>query len=98
MRPMIRRRWKRICQEPAWATWGGARAFESKMVTSLTAGAVSFFSRSRGGCETGQSSPEDVARGVLVGVDGVPAPSTGEHRLCGAVLSCGVPAGFAAVG
>jgi hypothetical protein len=35
---------------------------------------------------------------MLVGVDGVPTSSTGEHRLCGAVLGCGVPAGFAAVG
>ena len=43
------------------------------MVTSLTAGAAGFFSRGRGGCETGQSSPENVACRVFVGVDGVPA-------------------------
>jgi hypothetical protein len=67
------------------------------MVTSLTAAAASFFSRSRGGCETGQSSPENVTCRVFVRIDGMPAPPTREHRLAGAVLSCCVPAGFTAV-
>jgi hypothetical protein len=67
------------------------------MVTSLTAAAVSLFSRSRG-CETGQSSPENVTCCMFVGVESVPAPPTGEHRLAGAVLLGGVPAGFTAVG
>jgi hypothetical protein len=68
------------------------------MVTSLTAETASFFSRGRVGCETGQSSPEDVACRMLVGVDGVLAPPTGEHCLAGAVLLGGVAAGFTAGG
>jgi len=67
-------------------------------VTSLTAEAVSFFSRSLVGCEKGRSSPEDVAGGVFVGVGVVPAADAFEHRLCNAVLPGCVPAGFAAVG
>ena len=66
-------------------------------MTSLTAGAASFFSRSVG-CVTGQPGPQDVACGVFVGVGAVPAASTSEYRLGDAVLFGCVPAGFAAVG
>ena len=66
------------------------------LVTSLTGGAASFFSR----CVSvvGQSSPQDVACGVFVSVGAVTAPLAGEHRLGDAVLSCGVTADLAAVG
>jgi Rieske Fe-S protein len=49
-----------------------------RLVTSLTTAeaAGGFLSHSWVGCETGQSSPEDVAGRVLVGVEGVPAGST----------------------
>jgi len=50
-------------------------------VTSLTAKAVSFFSPSLVGCEKGQSSPEDVAGGVFLGVGLVPTADASEHRL-----------------
>ena len=66
-------------------------------MTSLTAEAASFFSRSVG-CVTGQSSPQDVACGVFVGVGGVPAAPACEYRLGDAVLFGCVPAGFATVG
>jgi len=55
-------------------------------VTSLTAEAASFFSRSLVGCEKGQSSPEDVAGCVVVGVGLVPAADASERRLRDAVL------------
>src|SRR4029450_6844408 len=68
------------------------------MVTSLTAGAASLFSRGRVGCETGQSSPENVTCRVLVGVESVRAPPTGEPPLAAAVLLGRVPPDFTAVG
>jgi len=67
-------------------------------VTSLTAEAASFFSPSLVGCEKGQSSPEDIAGGVFVGVGLVPTADASEHRLLDAVLPSCVPAGFATVG
>jgi len=67
-------------------------------VTSLTAEAVNFFSRSLVGCEKGRSSPEDVAGGVFVGVGVVPTADAFERRLGDAVLPGCVVAGFAAVG
>ena len=66
-------------------------------MTSLTAVAGSFFSRSVG-CVTGQPGPQDVACGVLVCVGMVPAAATSEYRLGEAVLYGCVPAVFAAVG
>ena len=66
-------------------------------VTSLTAVAGSFFSRSVG-CVTGQPGPQDVACGVFVGLGTVPTSTTSEYRLGDAVLFGCVPAGFAAVG
>ncbi len=63
-------------------------------MTSLTAVAASFFSRGVG-CVTGQSGPQDVARGMFVGVGKLPAPLTSEHRLGDAVLFGCVLAGFA---
>jgi len=80
---------------------GTIDAFEpvlAALVTSLTAEAASFSSRSVVGSEKGQSSPEDVAGGVFVGVGFVPAADTSEHRLFDAVLPGCVPAGFATVG
>ena len=55
------------------------------LVTFLTGGAASFFSR----CVSvvGQSSPQHVACGVFVSVGAVTAPLAGEHRLGDAVLS-----------
>jgi len=66
--------------------------------TSLTAEAASFFSRSLVGCEKGQSSPEDVAGCVFVGVGLVPTANASERRLRDAVLPGCVIAGFATVG
>ena len=66
-------------------------------MTSLTAEAGSFFSRSVG-CVTGQPGPQDVACGVFVGVGTVPTAATSEYRLGDAVLFGCVPAGFATVG
>src|ERR1035437_6162220 len=67
-------------------------------VTSLTAEAASFFSRSLVGCEKGQSSPEDVVSSMLVGVRGVTTRLTAEHCLADAVLFGGVTATATAVG
>ena len=70
---------------------------EARLVTSLTAEAASFFSRSVG-CVTGQPGPQDVACGVFVGLGTVPTAVAGEYRLGEAVLFGCVPAGFATVG
>ncbi|MDT7793397.1 MAG: hypothetical protein QOD59_2833 [Mycobacterium sp.] len=61
------------------------------------AAAISFFPR-RLRCVKGQSSPEDVACGVFVGLSSVPAALTTKLRLADAVASGGMPAGLAAVG
>jgi hypothetical protein len=53
-------------------------------VTSLTAEAASFFSGRLCG-RTGQSSPENVASGVDVGVGSVPTRQTSKHCLVDAV-------------
>jgi hypothetical protein len=66
-------------------------------VTSLTAEAASFSSRSIG-CVTGQSSPHDVACGVFVGMGAVPTRPTTEDRLGDAVLFGCVPTCFTTVG
>ncbi len=60
-------------------------------MTSLTAEAASFFS-GRGSDRKGQSSPEDVACGIYVGVDFVSTLVTSEHRLADAVGGADVPA------
>jgi hypothetical protein len=65
-------------------------------VTSLTAGAGSFFSCRVG--MMGQSGPQDVACGVFVCRCAVRASPAGEFRLRDAVLARYVPTGFAAVG
>ena len=66
-------------------------------MTSLTAEAASFFSRSAG-CVTGQSSPQDVACGMFVGPSGVTTALADEFRLVNAILACRVSAGLAAIG
>ena len=65
-------------------------------VTSLTAEAASFFSRRLG--VKGQSSPQDVACGMFVGLSGVTAALADEFRLGNAILACRVSAGLAAIG
>lgn len=63
----------------------------SMEVTSLTAKAASFFSGRLCG-RTGQSSPENIASGVDVGMCLVTAQLTSEHRLADAVTRVHVPA------
>ena len=64
---------------------------EARLVTSLTAEAASFFSRSVG-CVTGQPGPQDVACGVFVSMGGVPAALATKFRLGDAILGRRVPA------
>jgi hypothetical protein len=64
-------------------------------VTSLTEGSASFFSRVLR--VKGQPSPQDVARGVFISLGRVAARLTFEHRLRDTVVSCCVPAAFAAI-
>ncbi len=75
------RRLGSLIYEPALADASAIDKSFLLAVTSLTAEAASFFSRSLVGCEKGQSSPEDVAGGVLVGLGDMPAGPTAEHRL-----------------
>jgi hypothetical protein len=80
--------------EPKVVGGSGAARFRP-VVTSLTAEAASFFSRRLG--MKGQSSPQDVACGMFVGLSGVTAPLADELRLGDAVLACCVSAGLAAI-
>jgi hypothetical protein len=96
-RPLVRLRSRRA-HNPRRLPWPQWSATSPPRVTSLTAKAVSFFSPSLVGCKKGQSSPEDVAGGVFLGVGLVPTADASEHRLCNAVLPGCVVAGFAAVG
>ena len=66
-------------------------------MTSLAAEAASFFSHSLGRVK-GQSSPQDVACGVLISVGSVATRLAHERRLGDAIISPCVPAGFTAVG
>jgi hypothetical protein len=65
-------------------------------VTSLTAKAASFFSRRLG--VKGQSSPQDVACSVFVGLGMMPAPLADEFCLADTVPACCVSTVLAAVG
>jgi hypothetical protein len=53
--------------------------------------------RSRGVRVKGQSSPEDIARGVFVCVRRMPTQETTKFRLSDAILGGCVPTGFATV-